>query len=164
MEVNARFQNHARVLAVSEIVLEAQPRDLGVTDAAILFFQNFVQEVAATAGMAKIKATPESTAQRALRRSSRISGAASFPPPEAAAVAAPEINPPVKVQLTSLFVSEHCCCVAHARVQLRTFVHRVLCLAGWIFQCQGSHCNGHRARHDFRVHANDPSIFFSRRA
>ena len=97
MEVNARFQNHARVLAVIKSVPEAEPCDLGVTDAAVKFFTNFVQQVAASARMAKKKKTPESTAQRELRRSSRLPGATSLHPPEAAAVAAPEIQPLAKV-------------------------------------------------------------------
>lgn len=97
--MNAGFQNHARVLAVSESIPEAQRRDLGVTDVAVKIFNNFVKHVAASTRMARKKQTPESTAQRELRRSSRVQkpGATSLLPPEAAAVAAPEIQAPAKV-------------------------------------------------------------------
>lgn len=99
MEVNARFQNHARVLALSESVPQAQARDLGVTDTAAKLFINFVKQVGASARMAKMKHTPESTAQREVRWSSRVQRQAdgSMGPPKAAAVAAPEIQPPATV-------------------------------------------------------------------
>lgn len=95
MELNASNQNHAKVLAVSEGVPEAHPRDFGVTEAALKFFKNFVQQVAATAPMAKKKDTPKNTTQRELRRSRRFHklDAAILPPPSAV-VAAPEINTP----------------------------------------------------------------------
>lgn len=99
MEVAARFRDHATILAVSESVPQAQTRDFGVTDASLKFFNNFVKQVTATARMARMKQTPTSTAQRKVRRSSRIDNplAASLSTPDAAAVTALVVQPPAKV-------------------------------------------------------------------
>lgn len=108
MEVIPRFKNHDSVLGGSESVPQASPRDLGVTEAAVSFFHNFVKEVAATASMARMKHTPESTTQKEVRRSNRFHkpAADNFPPPEAAAVPAPQIEPPAQVYTPP---SPRCC-------------------------------------------------------
>lgn len=95
MEVDTPFRDHGTILAVSESVPEAQPRDLGVTDAAVKYFNNFVKQVAASARMIRM----ESTTQREVRRSSRIHkpGAARLNPPEASTVRGPIVQLPPKV-------------------------------------------------------------------
>ena len=95
MEVDAQFRDHATILAVSESVPQAQPRDLGVTDAAVKCFNNFVKQVAASARMGRM----ESTAQREVRQSNRVHkpGVARLSPPEASIVPAPIVQLPVKV-------------------------------------------------------------------
>ena len=81
----------------SEGVPEAnRGSDTGVTEAAVQVFKKFVQQVAATAPMAKKKDThPQSlTTQRALRRSRRHLHDGPVLPPSAAAVPAPDTCPP----------------------------------------------------------------------
>lgn len=94
MEVNAGIHNHARDLAT---VPEAHFCDLGVTDVAVQFFNNFVMKVAASTRMGKIMKTPQTTAEMGLRRSSRLPGAGRSEPPKAAAAQCRNFEPMPKV-------------------------------------------------------------------